>query len=245
MHLLFHRVDVALYCNGANAIFTWMPRLSACRSPSTSTASNASARSGTPLAHAWYLHLRVAGADLPTRVVTDAARIADYYCERYASIRLYPLRCAGRGSADHRRSMAIGPATRGEYFLYVSRLEPENNGLLVREAFEQLSTSYQLALVGDAPYADEYIRQIRDTHDPRVRLARRDLRAGVSRIAVALLCLCSCDRGGRHASRADRSDGPRRAGTVPRHAENAEVAGGVGIPFTPETLVATCSGRWR
>ena len=26
-HLLFHRVDVALYCNAANAIFTWMPRL--------------------------------------------------------------------------------------------------------------------------------------------------------------------------------------------------------------------------
>src|SRR5947209_16195349 len=27
IHLLFHRQDVALYCNGANAIFTWIPRL--------------------------------------------------------------------------------------------------------------------------------------------------------------------------------------------------------------------------
>src|SRR3954447_23733386 len=25
LHLLGHPVDVALYCNGANAIFTWMP----------------------------------------------------------------------------------------------------------------------------------------------------------------------------------------------------------------------------
>src|SRR5438552_3928286 len=27
LHLLFHRQDAALYCNAANAIFTWMPRL--------------------------------------------------------------------------------------------------------------------------------------------------------------------------------------------------------------------------
>src|SRR6266581_46922 len=26
LHLIFHRVDVALYCNGANAIFTVLPR---------------------------------------------------------------------------------------------------------------------------------------------------------------------------------------------------------------------------
>src|SRR6266478_1690943 len=27
LHLLFHRVDVVLYCNGANAIFTILPRM--------------------------------------------------------------------------------------------------------------------------------------------------------------------------------------------------------------------------
>src|SRR5205807_9630522 len=27
LHLLFHRVDAALYCNGANALFTLLPRL--------------------------------------------------------------------------------------------------------------------------------------------------------------------------------------------------------------------------
>ena len=27
LHLLFHRTDVALYCNGANAVFTALPRL--------------------------------------------------------------------------------------------------------------------------------------------------------------------------------------------------------------------------
>ena len=47
---------------------------------------------------------------------------------------------------------------RRKYFLYVSRMEPENNALLVREAFEHVDTSLKLALVGDAPYAADYIR---------------------------------------------------------------------------------------
>ena len=27
LHLLFHRPQAALYCNAANAIFTWLPRI--------------------------------------------------------------------------------------------------------------------------------------------------------------------------------------------------------------------------
>ncbi len=55
-----------------------------------------------------------------------------------------------------------------KYFLYVGRMEPENNGLLVRQAFEKTSGDVKLALIGDAPYASEYIAKVRDTKDPRV-----------------------------------------------------------------------------
>ena len=64
----------------------------------------------------------------------------------------------------------------GRYFLYVSRLEPENHPLEVREAFEQVVTPMKLALIGDAPYAAR-------VHPPRARHQRsahrhagRDLR---------------------------------------------------------------------
>ena len=55
-------------------------------------------------------------------------------------------------------------------------MEPENNGLLVREAFEQVDTPLKLALIGDAPYAAEYIARVRDTTDPRIVIPGRDLR---------------------------------------------------------------------
>jgi glycosyltransferase involved in cell wall biosynthesis len=47
-------------------------------------------------------------------------------------------------------------------------MEPENNALMVREAFERVRTDKKLVLVGDAPYAAEYIRRVKDTRDPRV-----------------------------------------------------------------------------
>ena len=51
----------------------------------------------------------------------------------------------------------------------MSRLEPENNAHLVIEAFKRVRTAHKLLIVGDAPYAREYI------HDLKAR-ARRDKR---------------------------------------------------------------------
>jgi glycosyltransferase involved in cell wall biosynthesis len=53
--------------------------------------------------------------------------------------------------------------------LYVSRLEPENNAEMVIEAFKRVRTPHKLLVVGDAPYAHEYIKRLRAS-------ARRDRR---------------------------------------------------------------------
>ena len=45
--------------------------------------------------------------------------------------------------------------------LYVSRLEPENNAHLVIEAFKKVRTAYRLLIVGDAPYAHDYINDLK------------------------------------------------------------------------------------
>jgi glycosyltransferase involved in cell wall biosynthesis len=57
----------------------------------------------------------------------------------------------------------------GEYYLYVSRLEPENNAHLVIALFERLRTQRPLLVVGDAPYSRGYIARLRETRDPRIR----------------------------------------------------------------------------
>ena len=118
-------------------------------------------------------------------------------------------------------------------------MEPENHPLEVRQAFEKVVTPMKLALIGDAPYAHDYIRRVRDTEDPRIVMPGAIYGAGLSRAGLALLRLHSRHRSGRHASGADRSHGPRRAGALSQHAgECRGRAGDAGIPFEPETLVA-------
>ena len=62
----------------------------------------------------------------------------------------------------------LGVRPRG-YFLYVSRLEPENNAHVVIQAFEKVETEKPLLIVGDAPYALKYIERLKATQDPRIR----------------------------------------------------------------------------
>ena len=57
----------------------------------------------------------------------------------------------------------------GRYVLYVSRLEPENNAHVVLAAYLRVRTELPLVIVGDAPYASEYIQRLKSSTDPRVR----------------------------------------------------------------------------
>ena len=145
--------------------------------------------------------------------------IAEYYRERYhRDSEMIPYG-AEVGPVETYRPCSISWVwSTQKYFLYVSRMEPENNGLLVREAFEQSRRGLKLALIGDAPYAAEYIAKVRDTSDPRIVIPGAIYGEGYQRTGLALLRLHSRDRGRRHASGADRSHGARRADVVSRHA---------------------------
>ena len=124
----------------------------------------------------------------------------------------------------------------GRYFLYVSRMEPENHPLEVREAFEQVATPLKLALVGDAPYAHEYIRRVRDTADPRVVLPGAIYGDGYRELGSHCFAyIHATEVGGTHPALIEAMG--RGALVLYRNTpENAEVAGGAGIAFEPREL---------
>jgi glycosyltransferase involved in cell wall biosynthesis len=127
-----------------------------------------------------------------------------------------------------------------KYFLYVSRMEPENNALLVREAFEQVETSFKLALIGDAPYAADYIRSVRETLDQRVVIPGAIYGQGYHELGSHCFAyIHATEVGGTHPALIEAMG--RGALTLYLETpENAEVAEGAGISFDrnnlPETL---------
>lgn len=97
-------------------------------------------------------------------VVTDARCIQEYYKNRYGKDTVYIAYGTDRIKYPPGETLRKIGVQSGEYILYVSRFEPENNPLLVREAYEEIENpSRKLVMVGDAPFADEYIRQVRNT----------------------------------------------------------------------------------
>ncbi len=236
LELTGHRHDVVLYCNAANAIFTWFPRALGMPVALNVDGLERNRKKWNGLARMWYRMSEGLATWMPSAVVTDAQVIADYYRQRY-----------GRDSAMIPYGAELGPIATTEvlsrlvlqrrgYFLYVSRMEPENNALLVREAFERLDTSTKLALVGDAPYAADYIRSVRDTHDPRVVLPGAIYGQGYRELGSHCLAYVhATEVGGTHPALIEAMG--RGALTLYLDTpENAEVAGGAAIPFQRETL---------
>jgi glycosyltransferase involved in cell wall biosynthesis len=124
----------------------------------------------------------------------------------------------------------------GGYLLYVSRMEPENNALLVREAFEQVATPVTLALIGDAPYAQDYIERVRDTRDARVVMPGAIYGAGYHELlSHCLAYVHATEVGGTHPALIEAM-GRGALVLYLNTPENAEVAGGVGISFESTTL---------
>ncbi len=239
LHLLFHRVDVALYCNGANAIFTPLPRLAGMGVVLNVDGIERKRKKWNRLGKGWYLMSEWLATILPTAVVTDAEAIAAYYRERYGKATdfiPYGAEVGKLESTEVLRTLHLEP---GRYFLYVSRLEPENHALEVRQAFEKVRTEMKLALVGDAPYAAEYIGQVRATSDPRIVMPGAIYGRGYQELGSHCFAYIHATTvGGTHPALIEAMG--RGALVLYRDTEeNAEVASGAGIAFGEHDLAET------
>lgn len=169
LHAAPRRFDCILMCNAANAIFCIVPRLSG-----TPVALNVDGierlrKKWGLAARAYYRISERLSTIIPNVVVTDANVIRDYYLKEYRTPSVmiaYGAHCERTETTAVLDQLRVRPR---EYFLYVSRLEPENNAHVVIEAFEKVQTHKPLLLVGDAPYAQKYIEQLKSTRDPRIR----------------------------------------------------------------------------
>jgi glycosyltransferase involved in cell wall biosynthesis len=236
LHLLFHRADAALYCNAANAIFTWMPRLAGMPVALNVDGIERKRRKWGAAGRAWYRISERLATMFPNAMITDAESIARYYRERYrVGSECIPYGAEVGRVTETAAVEALG-LTPGRYFLYVSRMEPENNALLVREAFERLDTDFKLALVGDAPYAQDYIARVRDTYDRRVILPGAIYGQGYRELqSHCFAYVHATEVGGTHPALIEAMG--RGALTLYLDTlENAEVAGGAAIPFTHSNL---------
>ncbi len=183
-------MDVILLCNAANSPVAWLPRLR--RIPVVINVDGIERRRAkwNALGRLWYRLGEVCSVWFGSRIISDADMIADYYLEHYgitSSVIRYGAIPVDDQSLVSKLSENAGFSVptavnktlselnlqAGRYLLYVSRLEPENNALRVVQAYAMLPESirkqFPLVVVGDAPYAREYIAAVKAAAPAEVR----------------------------------------------------------------------------
>lgn len=104
----------------------------------------------------------------PNAVITDSRVIQRYYQERYHYKTTYIPYGSELDLVAPGPMLARYGLVRGEYFLFVGRLVPENCTHHLVHAFRGLKTEKKCVIIGDAPYAEKYIRELKAVDDPRV-----------------------------------------------------------------------------
>ena len=120
-------------------------------------------------------YLRFAERNAPRwadTAITDSHAVARVFAQRYdEEIGVVPYGVDAPGEVGTATLERLGLEPR-RYVLFVGRLEPENNPHVLVEAFARIPTErtrgMKLVVVGGAPYADDYIRQVHRSGDPRV-----------------------------------------------------------------------------
>ena len=161
IHSVSQRYDAALICNCANAPFSPILRLAGTPVAINVDGLEHKRKKWGWLGRRYYRLAEYLSTLLPTEMVTDAQVIQDYYLARHnapSTMIAYGSEVERRPDREFVRKWRVEP---NRYVLYVSRLEPENNAHLVIEAFKKVRTAYRLLIVGDAPYAEQYINSLK------------------------------------------------------------------------------------
>lgn len=231
LHALSGAFDLILICNAANSPFAWIPRFFGTPVVVNVDGIERLRRKWNRVGRAYYRLCERLSLWCPNAIVTDAETIQRYYQDRYGHPSTFiPYGAITEKPPGHHALDVLGLRS-GEYFLYVSRFEPENNAHLVIAAFEKVKTTKRLVMVGDAPYSRNYIRRLKSTHDSRIIFPGAIYGAGYRELLSNAFCYVhATEVGGTHPALIEAM-GQGNLVVANGTPENAEVLGSAGVVY--------------
>jgi glycosyltransferase involved in cell wall biosynthesis len=237
-HAVPRRFDCILICNAANAVFAAVPRLTGSPVALNVDGIERKRKKWGALGRAYYRFSELFATFIPNVIVTDAAVIREYYRRQYRRESVMIAYGAECGRVETRDILQPLNVAAGDYFLYVSRLEPENNALMVVRAFEEIATGKRLLIVGDAPHAQEYIQRLKTTPDVRIQFPGGIYGTGYRELqSNAYAYIHATEVGGTHPALIEAM-GAGNCVLVFDTPENREVVADCGLFFSDQATLA-------
>ncbi|MFV2073627.1 MAG: DUF1972 domain-containing protein [Thermoanaerobaculales bacterium] len=231
LHAAGQGFDAALLCNAANAPFVRILQLAGVPVALNVDGLERKRRKWGLAGRSYYRLCERLAALLPDALITDAEVIRRYYRRSYRA-RSEMIVYGGDLEAP-RDDAVLGELglERGQYLLYVSRFEPENNPDRVVEAYARVGGERRLVMVGGAPYAPGLTRRVREKADPRVLLPGPIYGEGYRQLLFNCRAyIHATEVGGTHPALVEAM-GAARPVLYYDTLENREVAGDAGLRF--------------
>ena len=163
------KFDIIYLCGVGNAILGKLARAAGMKVIINVDGADFRRKKWRGFARSWLQKSERWAIDSADCVIADSSTIADRYEHNYGvrpehlsyglTVRDEPLRC---GELERWKLQPNG------YFLYVSRLTPENEASMLLEAYREVTDPLPLVIVGDDPYEYAYKRQLHALATDRV-----------------------------------------------------------------------------
>lgn len=160
LHAMMQPYDVLMVFNAANSPALLLPRLLGKKIAINTDGLEWKRGKWGTIAKRYYKFSEWLSTRLAHRIVADSTGIQDYYKKCYGIDTTYIAYGAYISQRRKPELLDTLGLSSGEYFLQITRFEPENNPLLTVSAYKRIQTDKKLVLVGGVPYESEYSRQI-------------------------------------------------------------------------------------
>jgi glycosyltransferase involved in cell wall biosynthesis len=234
LHVVFTDADLVLMVNAANSPFAWLPRLAGKPVVLNVDGLDRTRKKWGWLASSVLYICELISLFTPTRVVTDARAIQEYYQRRYgkrSTMIAYGADAPSAAGSAATTELASRGLKAGNYILYVSRMEPENNPELVLLAYQKLKTDWPLVMVGGNSYDQQYDARLRSLATPGVFFTGPVYGDGYWTLQKnAGMFIFGCEVGGVHPALVEAMAAARPVLYLDTES-NRETANGCGIVF--------------
>jgi glycosyltransferase involved in cell wall biosynthesis len=175
LHGLPRRYDVVYICGVGNAPLSFIPRLAGRPSVVNVDGADWQRDKWGGFAKRYLRMAERTATRFPSVIIADSRVVERYYLDRFRKPSIfipYGSDVPRRAPGETLERFGLSP---DGYLLWVGRLVPENNAHDVVAAYQRLgglaATGLRLCIVGDAPYASDYIANLKATAGPGVVFA--------------------------------------------------------------------------
>lgn len=168
LHALFRHYDAIIVFNVANSIFAAKLLLFGNRVVINVDGLEWKRKKWGFLGRSYFKFSEYIASKIGAKIISDSRGIQNYYLEKFKKESHFIAYGANIGKSINPDIISEYNLVKNEYFLVVSRLEPENNADLIISAFEKIDSNNKLVIVGGTNYKSIFAERLRRTKDPRI-----------------------------------------------------------------------------